>query len=163
MRLGNSVPLFHFSLFCLGASLGSFSTHCPPIEGFVPSGSNLGFVVADLHHLLHQSLNWFKEMVGEREVVSEVRSSELETGLSSSDDPVEAEGDIAAFGPSLSERRKIRPFQALKEECALDANTLFRFRDRYQFPEEVKIRLPREGEKACAFLPGEVCFYDAAF
>ena len=102
-------------------------------------------------------------MVGEREVVSEVRSSELETGLSSSDDLVEAEGNIAAFDPLLSRRRKIRPFHAFREECALDANTLFRFRDMFQFLEEVRIRLPHEGEKACAFSLGEVCFYEAAF
>ena len=73
-------PSVSFFFACLGASLGSFSTYCLPNEGFVPSGSSLGFVVADLHLLLHQSLNWFKEMVDEREVVSEVRSSELETG-----------------------------------------------------------------------------------
>ena len=66
-------PSISFSFAHLGASLGSFSTHCPIIEGFVSRGSNLGFVLADLHHLLHQSLNWFKEMVGEREVVSKVR------------------------------------------------------------------------------------------
>ena len=46
---------------------------------------------------------------------------------------------------------------------ALDPDTLFRFRDRFQFPEEVRICLPRKGEKACHFLLGEVCFYEAAF
>ena len=102
-------------------------------------------------------------MVGEREVVSKVRSSELETALSSSDDLVEAEGNIAAFDPLLSRRRKIRPFHAFREECALDANTLFRFRDRFQFFEEVRIRLLHEREKACAFSLGEVCFYEATF
>ena len=95
-------PSVSFFFARLGASLGSFSTHCLPNEGFVPSGSSLGFVVANLHLLLHQSLNWFKEMVGEREVVSKVGSSELKTGLSSSDDPVEAEGDIVASGLSSS-------------------------------------------------------------
>ncbi|KAL0014061.1 hypothetical protein SO802_001130 [Lithocarpus litseifolius] len=40
-------------------------------------------------------------MVSGKEIVSEVRSSELEMGLSTSDDPVEAEEDIAASGPSL--------------------------------------------------------------
>lgn len=58
-------------------------------------------MLVDLHPLLNQSLKWFKEMVGEKEVVSEVRSSELETRLLSSDDPVEAEVDTAASGPSL--------------------------------------------------------------
>ena len=36
--------------------------------------------------------------MGEWEVLFEVRSSELEIGLSSSDDPVEVEGDTAASG-----------------------------------------------------------------
>ena len=94
-------PSISFFFARLGASLGSFSTHCPPIEGFVSSGSSLGFLLANLHPLLHQSLNWFKEMVGERDVVSEVRSSELETGLSSSDDPIEAEVDTVASDPLL--------------------------------------------------------------
>ena len=77
--------------------------------------------------------------MGEREVVSKVRSSELETGLSSSDDPVEVEGDTTASGLSSSGQRKIRPFHAFREKCALDANTFFRFRDRFQFPQEVRV------------------------
>ena len=36
--------------------------------------------------------------MGEREVLFEVRSSELQIGLSSSDDPVEVEGDTATSG-----------------------------------------------------------------
>ena len=70
-------------------------------------------------------------MVGEKEVVFEVRSSELSIGLSSSDDPVEAKVDIAASSSSLSGRIDIRSFHALRKECALDADTLFRFRDRF--------------------------------
>jgi len=124
-------PSISFFFARLGASLGSFNTHCPPIEGFISRGSCLGFVLADLHNLLHQPLNWFKEMVGEREVVSKVRSSELEIGLSSSDDLVEAEVDTAASSPSLRGRREVRSFHALREDCALDADTLFRFRDRF--------------------------------
>ena len=89
--------------------------------------------MVDLYPLLLQSLNWFREMV------SEVRSSELETGLSFSDDPVEVEVDTPAFGPSSSGQREIRFFHTLKEECALDADTLFRFTDRFQFLKEVKI------------------------
>lgn len=41
--------------------------------------------------------------------------------------------------------------------------TLSRFRDRFQFPKETRIRLPRVGVKSCAFVHGEVCFYKAAF
>jgi len=90
--------------------------------------------------------------------MSEVRSSELETRLSSSDDHDEAKVDIAA-----SSRREIRAFHAFREECALDTDTLFRFRDRFQFPKGVRVRLPCEREKAYHFSPGEVCFYEVAF
>ena len=88
----------------------------------------------------------------------EVRSSELETRLSSSDDPVEMEEDIAASGP-----RVVRAFSALGEACGLDDETLSRFRDRFQFPERVRVRLPHKEERACHFLLGEVCFYEVAF
>ena len=58
-------------------------------------------------------------MSGEERVTFEVRSSKLETGLSSSDDPAEVEGDTTTSVPlsSLSPRRReIRAFHALKEE-----------------------------------------------
>ena len=76
----------------------------------------------------------------------------------SSDDPVEAEVDTTVSG-----QREVRVFHALNEECALDVDTLFRFKDRFQFLEEVRIRLPHGGERACHFLPGEVCLYEVAF
>ena len=88
--------------------------------------------------------------------MSEVRSSELETGLSSSGDLVE--GDTAVSNP-----RDVRAFYALKEECGLDADTLGRFKDRFQFLERVRVRLPSEEERACHFFPVEVCFYESAF
>ena len=56
--------------------------------------------------------------------MSEVRSSELETGLSSSNDPVEVKEDTAA-----SDQREIRAFHALEEVCGLDAETLSQFRE----------------------------------
>ena len=87
-----------------------------------------------------------------------MRSSELETRLSSSDDPVEVEEDTATSSP-----RKAWTFHALKEVCGLDFDTLSKFRNRFQFPERVWIRLPNGEEWAYHFLPGEVCFYDAAF
>ena len=48
--------------------------------------------------------------------MSEVRSSELETGLSSSSEPVEV--DTAVFAS-----REVRAFYALNEECGLDDDT----------------------------------------
>ena len=59
-----------------------------------------------------------------RGMMSEVRSNELKTGLSSSGDPVE--GDTAVSTP-----REFRAFYALKEVCGLDADTVGRFKDRF--------------------------------
>ena len=117
--------------------------------------------MVDLHPLLN--LSQFKEMAGDKKVVSKVRSSELETGLSSSDDTVKAKRDTITSGPLSFGWKEIGPFHALREKCALDANTLFRFRDRFQFLEEVRIRFPQEGGKACHFSPGQVYFYEVAF
>ena len=59
--------------------------------------------------------------------MSEVRSSDLETGLSSNGDPVE--GDTVVSAPW-----EVRAFYALREVCGLDAETVSRFKDRFQFP-----------------------------
>ena len=88
--------------------------------------------------------------------MSEVRSSELDTGLSSSGEL--AEGDIAISTP-----REVRAFYALKEACGLDADTVARFKDRFQFPKRVCVRRPSDEDRACHFFPGEICFYEAAF
>ena len=64
----------------------------------------------------------------EWETMSKVRSSELETGLLSNGDPME--GDTIISIP-----HEVRAFYALKEECGLDADTLGRFKDRFQFLE----------------------------
>ena len=111
-------PSISFLFARLGGSLGVF----PHLENFIFEGNSLGVVVADLLPLLRQSIDWFRDLV--REVMSEVRSSELETGLSSSDEP--AEGDTA-----VSASREVRAFYALNEECGLDDNTLSRFKDRF--------------------------------
>ena len=100
-------------------------------------GSGLSLVLADLLPLLRQSINWFEDLVGEWRVMSEVRSSELEMGLSSSDDLVEMEDDTAACSS-----REVKAFHALEEVCGLDTETLSRFRDRFQFLERVRVHLP---------------------
>ena len=87
--------------------------------------------------------------MSDRRAMSEVRSSELETGLSSSDDPVVED-------TAFSNSRVVKAFSTLDEKCGLDVETLSRFRDRFQFPNRVRIRLPRKAERACHFLPGEV-------
>ena len=143
-------PLISFLFARLGGSLGVF----PHLENFISEGNSLSVVVADLLPLLRQSIDWFWDLV--RKVMSEVRSSELETRLSSSGDPVE--GDTAVYNPC-----EVRAFYAFNEECGLDANTLGRFKDRFQFPEWVRVRLPSKEERACNFFLGEVCFYESSF
>ena len=121
-------------------------------------GNGLGLALADLLPLLRESVNWLEGIVGEQRVMSEVRSSELEMGLSSSDDPVEVEEDATASSP-----KEVRVFHALREVCGLDSDTLSRFRDRFQFPKRVQIRLSHGEERAYHFSPRGVCFYVAAF
>ena len=116
----------------------------------------MSVALADFLPLLRQSLDWFERLMSGQEAMSEVRSSELETELSSSDKPVE--GDTAIFVP-----REIRAFLALKEVYGLDGEILSRFRNRFQFPDRVRVRLPHEEEQACHFSLREVCFYEAAF
>ena len=110
-------------------------------------------VLGELSPILGRSLAWFER---ETKRMSEVRSSELDTGLSSSGGPVK--GDTAISAP-----RQVRAFYALNEECGLDADTVARFKDRFQFPARVRVHQPSPDDRACHFFPGEVCFYEAAF
>ena len=80
-------------------------------------------------------------LVSKRGIMSEVRSSEPEIGLSSSDDPVEMGDDTAVFVP-----REVKAFSTLREECGLNAEVLSRFSQRFQFPRRVRARLPRPEE-----------------
>ena len=112
----------------------------------------MGVALAELLPLLRQSLDWFEGLVRERGTMSEVRSSELETRLSFSGDSVE--GDTVVFTP-----REVRAFHALEEVCGLDADTVGRFKDRFQFPERVRVRQPNDEDRACHFFLGDVCFY----
>ena len=116
----------------------------------------MGVALVELLPLLRQSIDWFEGLVRERGTMSEVRSSELETGLSSSGDPVE--GDTTVSTP-----QEVRAFHALKEVCGLDADIVGRFKDRFQFLERVRVRRPNDEDRACHFFLGVVCFYEAVF
>ena len=58
-------PSISFPFARLGASLNASRTFYPSLEGFVFEGSSLGVVLADLVPLLRQSVDWFKDLVGE--------------------------------------------------------------------------------------------------
>ena len=117
-------PFVSFLFACLGASLGISHNFYPLFEDFASGENSLSLVIADLFPLLHQSVGWFENLLSDRKAMSEVRSSELETRLSSSDNPVKK--DIVVSTP-----RVVRAFSALDEECGLDAGTLSHFRDQF--------------------------------
>ena len=146
-------PLVFFFFAHLGAALGVSGDFFPLVGDYIFEGCRLSVVLGELSPILGQSLAWFE---GETKRMSEVRSSELDTGLSSNEGPVE--GDTVVSVP-----RQVRTFYALKEKCGLDADTVARFKDRFQFPARVCVRRPGPEDRACHFFPGEVCFYEAAF
>ena len=146
-------PSVSFFFAHLGAALGVSGDFLPLVEDFIFVGCGLSLVIGELSLILDQSLAWFE---GETRRMVEVRSSELEIGLSSSDSP--EVGDTAVFAP-----RVVRAFHALEEVCGLDADTVGKFKDRFQFSERVCVRRPTNEDRACHFFPGEVCFYEVAF
>ena len=146
-------PSMSFFFARLGVALGVSSDFLPLFGDFVFAGCGLSVVIRELSPILGQSLAWFE---GETRRMAEVRSSELETGLSSSGGP--EGGDTALSAP-----RVVRAFHALEEVCGLDEETVSRFKDRFQFPDRVRVRQPTNEDRACHFFPGEVCFYEVAF
>ena len=137
----------------LGVALGVFGDFLPLVGDFLFAGCGLSVVIGELSPILSQSLAWFE---GETRRMADVRSSELETGLSSSGGP--EGGDTAVSAP-----RVVRAFHALEEVCGLDEETVSRFKDRFQFSERVRVRRPTNEDRACHFFPGEICFYETAF
>ena len=142
------------------------------IRDFIVGHSGIDLALGDLYPLLHQSLSWFKSVHSVfrwENMGSEVRSSDPERGSSSNVDVDEARTDTTTSMPTSVPSSSVipasatpRPFHALKEKCTLKAVVFDKFRDRFQFPDETRARLPRKGEKACTFAYGEVCFYEAA-
>ena len=82
----------------------------------------------------------------------EVTSSELETGLSSSDDHVFPKVTF----PST-------PYKAWNIPCALSGKYEKRIKDRFQFPDLLRIRIPSDEDRAYHSYADEVCFYEADF
>ena len=157
----------------LGVLLHCSSDQYPQIGDFVVGDSGLDLALGNLYPLLHQSLSWFKfvRRVFRRENIgSEVRLSDPKRDLSSNVGADGAGTNTATFVPTSVPSSSLPPasttlrsFHALKEECTSKADVFVKFRDRFQFPDKARARLPRKGEKACAFAHGEVCFYEAAF
>ena len=164
-------PSITFLFARLGGLLDSSGDRYPQIGDFIVGDSGLNLALGDLYPLLHRSLSWFKSVrrVLRREIMgSELGTSGQERGSSSG---VAADGAVRDMATSVPPSSSIlpstptatRPFHALKEKCTLKLDVFNKFRDRFQFPAETRARLPRKGEKACAFAYGEVCFYEATF
>ena len=47
----------------------------------------------------------------------------------------------------------LKAFHAFGEICSLDDETLSRFRDRFRFPDRVRVRLSCREERTCHFSP----------
>ena len=123
-------PSISFFFARLGAALGVSGDFLPLVGDFIFAGCGLSLVIGELSLILGQSIAWFE---GEMRRMLEVRSSDLETGLSSSGGP--KVGDTAVSVP-----RVVRAFHALEEVCVLDADTVDRFKDMFQFLERVRVR-----------------------
>lgn len=157
-------PSISFFFACLGAFIGYRSGPYPPIKDFSLGDSSLSLVLGELYPLLYEFLNWFESMRGvlrREKMSSKVRSSDLVANLSSSAGTGKVETDAVVSRPSSfcpSVPASSWPFYALQEKCSLNKDTFHRFRDRFQFPKETRVCLPRKCEKSCAFAHKEVCF-----
>ena len=98
---------------------------------------------------------------------TDVRSSELDTGLSSSGESMDKDFEIVVSKPLLSSKPSSSSssilFHAFSESCSLEQRHLKSIRKRFQFPRRIVRRLPRSNGKACSFAHGEVSLYEATF
>ena len=124
--------------------------------------------------LIHRSLiAYHLEMIAIEYRDTNVRSSELETGLSLSSKSFDKDFEVVMSKPSSSSKPHSSskpssssssiPFHALSESYSLEQRHLKSIRKRFQFPIRVVTRLPCPNEKSCSFAHGEVSFYEATF
>ena len=160
--LSHECPSVSFFFARLGVFLEYSSSQRPQVGLFVSHFSTLRPVLLSLYLLICQSLiKHHLEMASIKYRVDDVRSSELETRLSSNAESLSKVVNIAASKLPLSSSSP--SLHALFESCSLKEKHLNGFRKMFQFPKGTSIRLPRLGEKACNFAHGEVCFYEASF
>ena len=114
-------PSVSFFFARLGVALGVSDDFLPLVGDFIFAGYGLSLVIGELSPILGQSLAWFE---GETRRMAEVRSSELEIGLSSRSDPEGGDRAVSAL-------RVVRAFHAFEEVCGLDDETVGRFKDRF--------------------------------
>lgn len=141
-------PLIAFLFARLRCLLKSVEGECLKWASlFVGEGCPYKFVLSSLFPLVSHSARVARSLK-----MSKVRSSDLETRLSSSDDRVISE----ATSPST-------PYKAWTSSCSLSRKDKKRNRDRFQFPNSIKIRIPSDEERACHSYADKVCFYEVDF
>ena len=160
--LSQECPSVSFFFARLEVFLEYFLGRRPQVGLFMSRFSILRPILLSLYPLIHQSLiKLHSKMATIEYLVDDVRSSELETGLSSNVESLSKVVDTAASKfPSSS---SLCSLHSLLESCSLKERHLNGFRKRFLFPKGTSVRLPCLGEKACNFAHGKVCFYETSF
>lgn len=152
VRLGSPFVSFFFAR--LGDFLEFFGGCHPQMGLFMSRECAFRRVLLKLYPLIQHSLiqhHLVSDMAEEGVVGAEVRLSELDTGLSFSDNPMGMEVDTMMSKPSTL--FSLKPFQALIKECILEGNHMKSFRKHFQFPIEMKICLPLSRRKGLCLCP----------
>ena len=121
--------------------------HLEKVSSFVGKDCLYTFVLSSLFPLVSHSAEVAKLLR-----MSEVRSSNLETTLSSSDDRVVSEATFVSA-----------PYKCWNISCSFMGKDKQWIRDRFQFPDFVKFRILSDEERAFYSYANEVCFYEADF
>ena len=136
-------PLIAFLFARLGCLLESVEGECLKwVSLFVGEDCPYKFVLFLLFPLVSHSTKVARSLK-----MSEFRFNDLETGLSSSDDRVFSE----ATSPST-------PYKAWNISCSLTGKDEKQIRDRFQFPDSVKIRILSNEDRACHSYANKFCF-----
>ena len=147
VRLDCPSVSFFFARLC--GLLEAIGRKRPGVRLFVGKDYPYRSVLLFLFPLVHRSIGISQSLTMS---VEEVRTSKLETGLSSSKDRG------AHKVSSLS-----TPCKAWSICCSLKEKDEKRIRNRFQFPSLVKVRIPNDDDRAFHSYANEVCFYEADF
>ena len=114
---------------------------------FVGEDCPHNFVLSSLFPLVSHSARVARSLK-----MSKIRSNELETGLSSSDDHVIS---VVTSHSTF--------YKAWNISCSLMGKDEKWIRDRFQFPDSVRIRISSDEDRVCHSYVDKVCFYEANF
>ena len=155
-------PSVSFFFARLGVFMGYSSGRHPQVSLFVSHSTALKPILFSLYPLIRHSLiKHHLDMATIEYREDDVRSSELETRLSSNAESLCKVVDTAASKmPSSSSHPLCMPCSAV---CFSKEKQLNGFRKKILISQGHSIRLHCPSEKACSFAHGEVCFYKADF